>query len=153
MLKLLLQLAHALRCFFWWLVRPVTRGVRAILVNSGGKVLLVHHRYERGWLLPGGKTRKNETDIDALRRELKEEIGVSNISQAEKLGEYLNTYEYKKDTVAVFVVRSFTQERTRLFEIEKWSFFDPRNLPEGTSPGTRKRIEEWLGQKQISNQW
>jgi len=152
-MKISLNIALKIRRLYWRIVRPVTRGVRAILVNPEGKILLVRHKYGEGWLLPGGKTRKKEADETALRRELSEELGVSNISQIAKLGEYENTYEYKKDTVAVFIAREFTLTKKRHFEIETSGFFDPASLPEGTSPGTRKRIEEWLGQRQISNQW
>lgn len=153
MLKTLLQITLKIRRFYWWLVRPTTRGARAIVVNPEGKILLVRHQYDEGWFLPGGKMRKNEGDEDALRRELNEEIGITAISQITKLGEYQNTYEYKKDMIVVFVVCSFTLTSKRHFEIEVWDFFDPCALPNGVSPGTRRRIEEWLGQRQTNNQW
>ena len=152
-MKLLLQIALKLRRSYWWLVRPVTRGLRAIVVNADGRVLFVRHRYGEGWTLPGGRVRENESDENALRRELKEEVGISGISEVRKLGEYLNTYEYKKDTIIVFVVRRFSIEPKRHFEIETSRFFVPSALPEDTSPGTRRRIEEWLEHKQINNQW
>lgn len=153
MIKQLLKIAQPLRRFYWWLMRPETRGVRAILVNRDGKVLLVRHKYQEGWFLPGGKISGKENDENALRRELREELGVKIISRFEKLGEYANTYEYKKDTIVVFVVRDFTQESKTHFEIEEQRLFDPKMLPEKTSPGTRRRIEEWLGQKTTNNQW
>lgn len=153
MMKLLLQLALTMRRLYWRLVRPVTRGVRAILVNPEEKILLLQHKYGEGWILPGGKARKGEGDENTLKRELREELGITDISQITKIGEYQNIYEYKKDTVVVFVVCSFTLTPKRHFEIETWGFFDPRALPEGISPGTRRRIEEWLGQRRISNQW
>jgi 8-oxo-dGTP pyrophosphatase MutT (NUDIX family) len=147
-----LQFALSFRRFYWWLVRPITRGARAIVVNEKGEVLLVRHRYDDGWFLPGGKARKSESDEDALRRELKEELGITFTAQ-EKLGEYLNTYEYKKDMIVVFVIRSFALDERHHFEIGAWQFFDPRALPEDVSPGTRRRIEEWLNQRTISGQW
>ena len=153
MLKTFLQLASKIRRFYWWLARPTTRGVRAIVVNSDGKILLVRHKYGEGWLLPGGKVKKRELDEAALRRELYEEIGLSDIGVMEILGEYENTYEYKRDTILVFVVRSFTQKAKQHFEIEATQYFDPQSLPQGTTPGTRRRIEEWLGQRQKNHQW
>ena len=149
----LLQIAVKLRRFYWWLVRPITRGVRAILVNRSGHILLVRHNYGEGWLLPGGAAGKNEEDAKALRRELEEELGITEISIASKLGEYRNTYEYEIDTVVVFAVGSFSLEKKGHFEIERWDFFDPDALPEGVSPGTRRRIEEWLGQKEVGDKW
>lgn len=153
MIKFLLPIVQRLRRFYWWLVRPTTRGVRAIIVNQNGEVLLVQHTYQAGWFLPGGKNHWNEGDKDTLRRELREELGIQDISIARKLGEYENTHEYKKDTVVVFVVDSFTEENKKHFEVEKHQFFKPEMLPKKTSPGTRRRIEEWLGEKPINNQW
>ena len=153
MIKQLLQIAQPFRRFYWWLVRPETRGVRAILVNSGGKIFLVRHKYQEGWFLSGGKVSGRESNEDALKRELREELGVKAISRLEKLGEYTSTYEYKKDTIVVFVVCDFTQESKTHFEIEEQQLFDPKMLPEKVSPGTRRRIEEWLGQRTINNQW
>ncbi len=152
-MKKILRIIQAVRKFYWWLTRPSTRGVRAILVNSEEKVLLVQHQYLDGWFIPGGKVKRSEKDEVALLRELREELGIQEIVNPKKLGEYLNTYEYKKDTIAVFVVSSFTQKPKRHFEIQEQRFFDPRQLPEKVSPGTRRRIEEWLGQRTISNQW
>ena len=151
-MNILLQIALKVRRFYWWLVRPVTWGVRAIVVNEKGEILLVRHRYGDGWFLPGGGAHKKESDEDALRRELKEELGMTFTTQ-ERFGEYLNIYEHKKDTTVVFVIRFFTLDEKRHFEIESWQFFNPRMLPDDTSPGTRRRIEEWLNQRSISSQW
>mgnify|MGYP001585934432 CR=1 FL=1 len=109
--------------------------------------------YQEGWFLPGGKVSGREKDENCLQRELREELGVEIASRLEKLGEYTNTYEYKKDTIIVFVVRDFTQESKTHFEIEEQQLFDPKMLPKKVSPGTRRRIEEWLGQRTINNQW
>jgi 8-oxo-dGTP pyrophosphatase MutT (NUDIX family) len=153
MMRKLLQLALSVHRFYWWLVRPVTRGVRAILVNQDGQVLLLRHKYGKGWLLPGGRVRKHESYETALRRELREELGVTELELGEKLGEYQNEQEYKRDTIVVFVSRSFTLAPKCHFEIETWGFLDPRELPDGTSPGTRRRIEEWLGERTTDSNW
>ncbi|MDO8469720.1 MAG: NUDIX domain-containing protein [bacterium] len=153
MITLLLSIVQIVRRFYWWLVRPTTRGVRAIVVNQVGEVLLVRHTYQEGWFLPGGKNRKHENDEDALCRELREELGIGVTSTPKKLGEYINTYEYKKDTIVVFVVDAFTQKNIKHFEVEKHNFFKPGVLPERTSPGTQRRIEEWIGKRTINNKW
>ena len=85
LIKSLFKIIQVFRRFYWWLVRPVTRGVRAIIVNPVGEVLLVRHTYLSGWFLPGGKTRKNERDEDALRRELHEEVGIKITSKLKVL--------------------------------------------------------------------
>jgi ADP-ribose pyrophosphatase YjhB (NUDIX family) len=43
--------------------------------RSSGKVLLVRDHRSR-WTLPGGKVNRGEREVDALRREVMEEIGV-----------------------------------------------------------------------------
>lgn len=153
MIKKIIKIVQSVRQLYWWLARPSTRGVRAIMAGRDGKIVLVRHRYQEGWFLPGGKVGRNEKDESALRRELWEELGITNISHLEKFGEYSNTYEYKKDMIMVFVAHSFTQKPTQHFEIEEQRSFDPNMLPDGISPGTRRRIEEWLGERPISNQW
>ena len=152
MIKFFLPILQRVRRLYWWLVRPSTKGVRAIIVNQDGHILLVKHTYDKEWFLPGGKVRRHEDNEDALRRELYEELGVEIVA-FEKLGEYTNTYEYKKDTIVVFVITEFTQEKVGHFEIETHNFFQRSVLPEKTSRGTRRRIEEFFGRQTISDQW
>lgn len=153
MIKQILKIIQPIRQFYWWLVRPETRGVRAILVNQDRKILLVRHKYQEGWFLPGGQVSRKESDEDALRRELLEELGVETKSRFEELGVYINTYEYKKDTIVVFVVNDFTCNPKTHFEIEEQKLFDPKMLPKEISPGTFRRIEEWLGKRNINHKW
>ncbi len=153
MIRILLKIAHPIRKLYWRIVRPTTEGVRAILVNEMGQILLVQHNYQEGWFLPGGKMHRNEDTKTALRRELKEELGVGDIFAPIKLGEYTNTYEYKKDTITVFVVMDFSMSSKSHFEISKVQYFSPEGLPHSISPGTRRRVEEWLGMKPIATQW
>ncbi len=59
------------------LLRPHTRGVKCAVV-LGGEVLLVRHAYgSRRWDLPGGFVRRREAFGDAVRREVREELGVA----------------------------------------------------------------------------
>lgn len=153
MMKLLLKIAMTVRRSYWWLVRPTTEGARVILVGIDGNILLLQHNYGVGWFLPGGRSKRNEQPEEAMRRELKEELGVTNIQQIVKLGTYQNDYEYKKDTITVFVVTSFTLSPKKDFEVKTWGFFNPNDLPDDTSPGTKRRIQEWLKRKPTSEQW
>ncbi|HEX8216229.1 MAG TPA: NUDIX domain-containing protein [Allosphingosinicella sp.] len=51
------------------------RIVAAVIVDEQGRVLLVRKRGTDAFMLPGGKLAVGERALDALARELKEEIG------------------------------------------------------------------------------
>ncbi|MDO9445057.1 MAG: NUDIX domain-containing protein [Dehalococcoidia bacterium] len=53
-------------------------GARAIVLDAAGRVLLIHQRFnDRAlWFCPGGGLQPGETHEDAVRRELREEVGI-----------------------------------------------------------------------------
>ena len=120
----------------------MTVGVRCVLVQEG-RVLLVRHTYQRAWYLPGGGVKRGETLEQAIRREAAEEVG-AQIGQLGLLGVYSNFYEGKSDHVTVFVCTDARVSGETDGEIARFGWFGPRNLPEGTSPGTRRRVGEYL---------
>jgi ADP-ribose pyrophosphatase YjhB (NUDIX family) len=70
----LVSLASLVRAF-----NPVTPQLRvAAVITRRDQILLVEHRKrgQRYWVLPGGRLEGHETLDAALRRELKEELGV-----------------------------------------------------------------------------
>lgn len=59
-------------------------GVKALIRNSQGRFLLLdrnqpHHSF---WDIPGGRLQKGEELLEALKREINEEIGLENIENA-----------------------------------------------------------------------
>jgi len=127
----------------WWKIRrPLTVGVRALLLHEG-RVLLVRHTYQEAWYLPGGGVKRGEMLKDAVRREAAEEVGAT-LGALSLLGVYTNLFEGKSDHVAVFVCDDFRLSGETDGEIERFAFFGLDALPPGASPGTRRRVSEYL---------
>lgn len=148
---LLRQIFHA----YFLLVRGMTLGVRAVVLDSENRVFLVRHSYISGWYLPGGGVDLGETMEQAMRRELKEEGDIDLTADAALHGIFLNSHVSRRDHVAVYVVRQFRQDRLPEpnHEIVECGFFAINALPEGTSPGTRQRIVEVLDGTPLIATW
>ncbi|MEZ4868723.1 MAG: NUDIX domain-containing protein [Caldilineaceae bacterium] len=143
-MKHLLRLAYWLYRLRWLILRPITVGVRLMLVRDG-QVLLVRHSYQDHWYFPGGAVKRGETLVDAAQREAAEEAGVTVQSPPRLLGMYSNFYERKSDHIAVFVSQDFqVGEATDRWEIEACQFFALDALPEDLAPGCARRIADYL---------
>ena len=69
-------------------------------------------------------------------------------------GLFSNEEKFRGDHVACFVIRQFTRrEWKQTVEIRETGFFPVTNLPEGTTSGTRRRIEEVVAGKAPSHRW
>lgn len=140
---------------YWRLVRSMTLGVRAVVLDGDNKVFLVKHSYVSGWYLPGGGVEVGETFLDALRRELIEEGRIELSDEPVLHGIFLNSHVSRRDHVAVYIVRHFRQDRLPEpnREIVACGFFDVAALPPDTTPGTRLRIAEVLDGKPMIATW
>lgn len=140
---------------YFLIVRGMTLGVRAVVLDSENRVFLVRHSYVSGWYLPGGGVDFGETMEEALRRELKEEGDIDLTGDAVLHGVFLNSHVSRRDHVAVYVVRQFSQESLPPpnREIAECGFFAVAALPEGTTPGTRLRIAEVMDGKPLIATW
>jgi 8-oxo-dGTP pyrophosphatase MutT (NUDIX family) len=131
---------------YWRFARGMTLGVRGVVLDAENRVLLVKHSYISGWHLPGGGVEVGESFGEALTRELLEEGRIALAGEPELHGIFLNSHVSRRDHVAVYVVRAFTQdhppEPNR--EIIATGFFAADALPEDTTLGTRLRIAEVL---------
>ena len=135
------KILHALQRLKWRIFRPVTVGAR-VLMEKDGRVVVVEHTYDELWYLPGGGVRRKETLEEAVRREAMEEVG-AELGQMRLLGAYTTFSEYKSDHVLLFVCHDFTLTGETDREIARFGLFDLEALPEGTSPATRRRIQEY----------
>ncbi len=69
---------------------PLRRGVRGLVGDSAGRTLLFRYGNEYGtwWISPGGGREPGEADEDTLRRELREECGVTDVEPGPLLAEW-----------------------------------------------------------------
>ena len=138
-----------LRRFFhayFLIVRGMTLGVRAVVLDAENRVFLVRHSYVSGWYLPGGGVDLGET---------MEEGDIDLTGEAVLHGIFLHRHVSRRDHVAVYVVRQFRQNRVPEpnREIVECGFFATTALPEGTTGGTRLRIAEVLDGTPLTATW
>ena len=87
--------------------------VAAALIDGRGRVLIAQRppgKHLAGmWEFPGGKVEPGETPVDALRRELLEEVGIA-IETPRPLLRLRHTYSYGEVLLDVWVVRRYRGE-------------------------------------------
>lgn len=70
--------------------RPIIRIVAAVIVDERGHALLVRKRGTTAFMQPGGKIMPGETPVEALRREIAEELGLAvAVSAIHELGRHV----------------------------------------------------------------
>jgi 8-oxo-dGTP pyrophosphatase MutT (NUDIX family) len=148
------QLRNVLHLYFRF-ARAMTLGVRAVVLDEQNRVFLVKHSYVSGWHLPGGGVEVGESMMEALHRELREEGQIEVTGEPVLHGIFHNRHVSRRDHVAIYVVRQFSQPRAfePNREIVATGFFDPAALPEDTTPGTRLRITEVLQGRPAMATW
>jgi ADP-ribose pyrophosphatase YjhB (NUDIX family) len=116
--------------------KPVEKPLHSSLAgfeSTADKLLLIRHTYgHSGWTLSGGGIKKGETKEEAVKREVKEELGLD--ITPEYIGEFTHTTEYKGDTVYCFVVRiEKVEPKIDHGEIREAKWWNINNLPEDHS--------------------
>lgn len=149
-----LRLAYSLYLLRSRILRPVTLGVRIVLV-SDGQVVLIRHTYQDGWHLPGGAINRGEMPLVAAVREAKEEAGAYLDAPPWLLGVYSSFDEGHSNHVLTYASESFRLETpTDRWEIAELKLYPIKQLPQGTTAGTRRRVQEFLtGGGPYSGSW
>jgi ADP-ribose pyrophosphatase YjhB (NUDIX family) len=150
------RLAMPFYMVYCHITRGMTLGVRAAVFDTDNRIFLVKHTYIPGWHMPGGGIEANETAQGALIRELEEEGHIRLDGPAELNGFFWNsTGSTRRDHIAFFIVRQFTQTKPRLpdREIAEARFFPLDGLPEDTSQATLRRLAELAGERATDGNW
>jgi 8-oxo-dGTP diphosphatase len=116
----------------------VTAG--AVIFNDKGEVLLLKHRFRAGsgWGLPGGFMEKGEQPIDALRRELREEIALE-VDDVKVFA--ARSFKKPKQVEVLFRARANAQVKSQTVEVERAEWFAIDALPQGLPRDQRLYIE------------
>ena len=145
--------AHSLIANIWRLLPPrvrrwsmrvthtrftVTAG--ALIFNDTGHVLLLKHRFRAGsgWGMPGGFLEAGEQPLEALKRELHEEIGVE-VETAEIFT--ARSFRKPRQVEVLFRCRITGVAKPRTMEVERAEWFSIDSLPDGLPRDQRLLIE------------
>ena len=127
-----------------WFVRTtnarftVTAG--AIIFNEAGEVLLLKHffRAGSGWGLPGGFLKAGEQPLEALRRELNEEIGLE-IHEVEIF--WARSFKRPRQVEVLYRAKAVGRGEPRSIEVERTGWFSPDQLPAGLPQDQKLLVE------------
>ena len=97
-----MRLAYRLRLAWWYVRRPVIHG-SYIAVWHGERVLVIRNSYRRRLSFPAGGRARGESLLEAARRELREEVGISApLEELAYCGEFVHDTNYAEDHGHVF---------------------------------------------------
>ena len=124
--------------------------VGAIILDSQNRILLLQHRFRPGggWGIPGGFIHPREQPEDAIRRELREEIGFE--IEIESLAFVRTLRKYRQVEIIFRCIprgNSFAQS----FEINRVAWFERNSLPHSLSDDQRYLIERALGRESATS--
>lgn len=141
LIRIVFTAAQGLRRLAWVLTGgPGRDGVHAVPLTGEGRVVLVRLTYAPGWRLPGGGRKKGEAALEAMLRELREEIGLTSHGAIERLEDVRPGSGPTAGRSALFLVREAVYRPRRSFEVEAVAEFDPDSLPDDIAPWTRETL-------------
>lgn len=153
-MRLLLQIAYRIRKAIRRLLRIRTRGVKVMIFNDAGEILLIRNSYgpTHLYVLPGGGIGRGETPEAAAAREVMEEVGLE-VRGLAFASEHFNAAEGKRDTIHLFRARAEGEPRIDNLEVAEARFFPLDGLPPSTSAATLRRLAEHRGDRPVDGSW
>ena len=111
--------------------RPRVPVVAAALFDDGGRVLIAQRPAGKAlagrWEFPGGKMAADESERDALRRELREELGIEVIA-AQPFMRLTHAYEERDVELSLWIVERFAG-KPRSLDAQALKWVAPAQLP------------------------
>lgn len=125
--------------------RSVRRAAKA-LITPGDRILLVKERHDDGtpfWTLPGGGVRPDESDTEALKRELAEELRCrAEVIERETSVWYAHSSSEKLSRYVVYRCELNSQPIPNLVDgIEEYQLVKPSEIAPTTLPQVRYLCE------------
>jgi 8-oxo-dGTP pyrophosphatase MutT (NUDIX family) len=134
--------------------RGMTLGVRGVVTDSEGRMLVVRQTYTHGWIFPGGGVERGETALEALARELHEEAAVRMKGKPQMHGLFSNHAHIPGDHVAVYLVRDYDEEPWKpSMEISHRAFLAPDEIRQDCSDAMKRRLDELAGGAEPAAIW
>jgi ADP-ribose pyrophosphatase YjhB (NUDIX family) len=134
--------------------RGMTLGVRGLVTDAEGRVLLIEHTYMPGWYMPGGGVEHGETTEESLARELVEEAGVEITAPPRLVSIHANQGRFRGDHVLLYRIDHWRPcPATSRGEIKALGWFALDALPEETTASTLRRIAEVLQGTEVDLRW
>jgi len=126
---------------YWLLTSPKVVGSKVVVLHTDHVLLLRHSYARRGvWDLPGGFVHPGERAIDAVYRELREELDTEPLTLRCICRESVIN-DHKRETLLTFAVTVATREVTPSpAEIDRAEWFPVGELPEHASAFVRRMV-------------
>jgi ADP-ribose pyrophosphatase YjhB (NUDIX family) len=153
-MRALMQIGYRVRRFVLRVLRIRTCGVKVMVFNREGELLLVRNSYGRTdlFVLPGGGIGRSETPEAAASREVREETGLA-VERLAFVSRHLSRAEGKRDTIHLFRAEADGEPVADSREVEQARFFPLDRLPQCVSASTLRRIAEHRGEAAPDGLW
>jgi 8-oxo-dGTP pyrophosphatase MutT (NUDIX family) len=135
------------------MIMKIKKCVGPVIYNNDGKIFLMKSPKWKKWIIPGGEIKKGETEEEALRREIHEELGI-DIKNLQRIGKKIKfpSSDFKDEkTKFIFIdffVEACSTDITPNEEISEWNWFTTdESLKLDLLDTTRELIEKFIKTK------